>query len=195
MFNINDVFWTFQGEGQNWGRRALFVRMPFCNLACSWCDTSFNTFRKWSEKELSEFAQSESTRFAVITGGEPTMNKHTPGVIRVLKDLEFELAIESNGAFPIPDGIDFVTISPKRDNDYDVHPDAFERAREFKYVVDEGFDFKILDRHMKSEYGPRLSLSPEFGNFEKSMQMIRSYIILNPHWRFSLQTHKWLNIP
>jgi 7-carboxy-7-deazaguanine synthase len=193
--NINNVFWTIQGEGANWGRRALFVRMPFCNLACSWCDTSFNTFTKWTEEEFKNFAQAEPGRFAVLTGGEPSMNKHSPTVIQWLKDLGFEIAIESNGTFPIPYGIDFITVSPKRDADYDVHPDNWSRVNEFKYVVDEGFDFKILDRHKERQTSARLTLSPEFGKFKESIEQITNYIKENPEWRISLQTHKWMNIP
>lgn len=192
--SINDLFWTVQGEGANAGRRALFVRMPFCNLACTWCDTSFNTFKKWTDEEFLNFAQQEKGRFAVITGGEPTMNKHTPRVISLLKGLGFEIAVESNGSFPVPAGIDFVTVSPKRDADYDVHPDAMSKAHEFKYVVDEGFDFKILDRHGDEDWR-RYSLSPEFNKMSEVMPGILQYVKENPKWRISLQTHKWLKIP
>jgi 7-carboxy-7-deazaguanine synthase len=192
--NINDVFWTVQGEGENWGRRALFVRMPFCNLSCSWCDTSFNTFKKWTEAEFKQFAQLETGRFAVLTGGEPSMNKHSPVVIKWLKDLGFEIAIESNGTFPIPEGIDFITVSPKRDADYDVHPSNWDRVDEFKYVVDEGFDFKILERH-NNQHRPRLSLSPEYNNFHNSLKLITEYTKEHPRWRISLQTHKWMKVP
>lgn len=193
VLKINDVFWTHQGEGANSGRRALFIRMPYCNLACSWCDTTFDTYKNWSEVELIKFATEEQARFAVITGGEPSFNKDTPKVIRVLKGLGFEIAIESNGTFPIPKGIDFITVSPKRDAKYEVHPKTFLEAHEFKYVVDEGFDFKLLDRHNTSD-GRRYSLSPEFGQMQKSVKEIMSYIKEHPQWRISLQTHKWINI-
>lgn len=194
MININDVFWTFQGEGANAGRRALFVRMPFCDLKCSWCDTSFNSFKKWTIDELRNFASQESSRFAVITGGEPMLNKHTQIVIDILAALDFEIACESNGRHPIKEGINFVTISPKRDDNYFVHPDAFMFASEFKYVIDEGFDWKILERHNVLD-GKRYSLSPEYGRFDESMKEIFNYIKDHPEWRYSLQTHKILKIP
>ncbi len=191
---LNDIFWTFQGEGANWGRRALFVRMPFCNLHCEWCDTSFNSFKKWTDEAFLEFANQEQCRFAVITGGEPSINKDTPKVITLLKQAGFYLAIETNGTFPVPYGIDFITVSPKSDADYHVDEDTWRRADEFKYVVDEGFDFAVLDKH-DTENGKRYSLSPEFGNWEKSLARIYEYIKEHPQWRISLQTHKWLGIP
>ncbi|MFI5342851.1 MAG: 7-carboxy-7-deazaguanine synthase QueE [Chlamydiales bacterium] len=194
--NLNDVFWTFQGEGFFAGTRALFVRMPYCNLACSWCDTTFNTFTKWSDKEFRDFASQESSRFAVITGGEPMMNKHTPEVVRILKGLGFYIACETNGNFPIVEGIHWVTCSPKRDSNppYHVDDDLWQKVSEFKYVVDEGFDLSILDRHDPG-IGVRLSLSPEFNNKEKSLPVIYDYIKKHPNWKISLQTHKWMNIP
>lgn len=197
---INDVFYTIQGEGANAGRRSLFVRMPFCDLACSWCDTQFNTFTRWNENEFEKFASEGKCRFAVITGGEPTMHKHTPRVVNILKSLGYEIAIETNGHFPIPIRIDFVTVSPKRDVAKASQPpfyicdDAFENASEFKYVVDKGFDFGILDRHDVHD-GKRYSLSPEFGSFQESVQRILDFIRENPEWRLSLQTHKWIGIP
>jgi 7-carboxy-7-deazaguanine synthase len=193
ILRINDVFWTLQGEGANWGRRALFVRMPFCNLTCSWCDTQFNSFKKWTYDEFLDVAQSEPSKFAVLTGGEPMMNKQSPEVVKLLKSMGFEIACETNGMFPIIDGIDFATISPKRDSEYFVHDNNFSKAAEFKYVVDEGFNFSVLDRHKDSH--ARLYLSTEFGNFEKSVQLIIAYIKENPRWRLSLQTHKWIKVP
>lgn len=194
QLHINNVFWTFQGEGFHSGRRALFVRMPFCNLKCTWCDTEYNTFKLWSQDDLVEFALREKSRFAVITGGEPMMHKHTFWVIHILKQLGFEIACESNGTFPILPGIDFPTVSPKRDSQYKIHPEAMKWAKEFKYVIDEGFDWSVLERHDVHD-GRRYSLSPEFGRFRQSLEEIYDFIKSNPSWRISLQTHKWLEIP
>ncbi len=192
---INDLFFTFQGEGQNWGRRSLFVRMPFCNLACSWCDTQFNSYKQWTEEVFIEFAKQEACRFAVITGGEPTINKQVPRVITLLKELGFEIAIESNGTFPIPDGITFATVSPKRDAGFEIHQANFDygRVQEFKFVVDEGFEWSVLKNFEAT--GAKLTLSPEYGRFDESMKEIMAYIKENPQWRYSLQTHKILKIP
>ncbi len=191
---LNDVFWTFQGEGRNWGRRALFVRLPFCNLACAWCDTEYNSYKSWEEDQFEEFAKQESCRFAVVTGGEPTVNKQVKRVIELLKGLGFEIAMESNGTFPIPAGVDFATVSPKRDAGYEVHAEnlKFGAVHEFKFVVDEGFDWAVLKSFEGSD--AILSLSPEFNRFEKSLEEIFAYIKENPKWRISLQTHKWMKV-
>jgi organic radical activating enzyme len=192
-YKINDLFWTFQGEGREWGRRALFVRLPYCNLKCSWCDTEFNSFTKYTRKEFLDVLDQERSRFAVITGGEPMMNKQTPQIVAELQHRGFFIACESNGTFPIVDGIDFVTVSPKKDAQYKISADAFAKAHEFKYVVDEGFDFEMLKRHNTTD-GRRYSLSPEFNNFNQQVKVIENFIIDNPTWRLNLQTHKWIGV-
>jgi len=192
---INDVFWTVQGEGTHAGRAALFVRMPYCNLSCSWCDTSYNSHKVWTVEEFVEYAAKTNARFAVVTGGEPMMHKHTPRVVNWLQKLGFEIACETNGTFPIIDGIDFPTCSPKREANYMIHPEAWPKVREFKYVVDEGFDWSILERHAGERLDCRLSLSPEFGRFQQSVSEILAYISTHPRWRLSLQCHKWIGVP
>jgi len=195
LIKLVEYFHTFQGEGMNWGRRAFFVRIPFCNLSCSWCDTEFNKFERVEAEEFIKAAESEPCRFAVITGGEPAMSKETPKIIKILKDLKFEIAIESNGTFPIPDGIDFVTLSPKAQADFEMHPQAIRVANEIKVVVDEGFDTSILNsiEKLSDEY-VRLSLSPEWGNKDASLKIIEEFIKENPKWRISLQTHKIMGV-
>lgn len=194
QLHICDLFHTFQGEGKHAGRRALFVRMPFCNLSCSWCDTKFDTFEKYTDGEFMEFAAQEPHRFAVITGGEPMMHKHTPRIIKLLRRMGYEIACETNGSFPILDGIDWATCSPKKETGYLIHPEAWPKVQEFKYVVDKDFDFKVLERHDIAD-GKRYSLSPEFGNMQESLQSIFAFIKENPKWLVSLQTHKWMQIP
>jgi 7-carboxy-7-deazaguanine synthase len=200
LIKLVDLFWTLQGEGFHAGRRALFLRLPFCNLQCPWCDTEFNKFTEWNEEVVEQFALGEKSRFAVITGGEPSKSAELPKVIEILKAHKFEIAIESNGHFPIDSRIDFVTISPKRfhKTPYFICNDAFERADEFKYVVDEGFDWRVLERHndeIDFPKGRHYSLSPEFNRFEKSVEEIINYIKEHPQWKLSLQTHKIIKMP
>lgn len=195
---INDMFWTFQGEGSNAGTRALFVRLPFCNLQCSWCDTSYNTFLKMSIEDFKARATEEKSRFAVITGGEPTMNADLPMVVKLLKELGFRLAIESNGMGPVPEEIDFVTISPKRESGYNIFQPNLARINDLKVVVDEGFVWAVLDDLeglLSPFYETNLYLSPEYGQMKKSVDMISSYIKEHPQWKLNLQTHKWIGVP
>jgi len=197
---LNDLFWTLQGEGRWTGYRALFVRLPFCNYNCPWCDTDFDAFKKWSQADFEDFCTKESARFAVITGGEPLIHKDLHQVLKTLKSLGFTIACETNGSAPIPEAIDFATVSPKpytqkKHEPYYIHPEAWANADEFKYVVDDNFDFSILDKHENDSKERILSLSPEFTKMPEMTQRILNYIQENPKWRLNLQTHKWIDIP
>ncbi|MBY0316951.1 MAG: 7-carboxy-7-deazaguanine synthase QueE [Bdellovibrionales bacterium] len=198
---INDLFWTVQGEGRWTGHRALFVRLPFCNYNCPWCDTEFDSYTPMSEETFKEFASREPARFAVITGGEPLAHKDLPKILNILKSLGFFIACETNGSFPAPPEIDFVTVSPKpysknkNQEKYFIHEQTLPRVSEFKYVVDENFDFTILGRHNPKKKDVIYSLSPEFSRMKKNVETIMGFIEKNPDWKLSLQTHKWIDIP
>lgn len=200
LLKLNDLFWTLQGEGFHTGRRALFVRLPFCNYDCPWCDTEFNSYKDWTEKEFIDFLKKEPARFAVITGGEPLVNKQLARIIELLKQHNFYIACETNGSAPAPAEIDFVTTSPKaytkgNHEPYFIDPQILYSTSEWKYVVDENFDFDLLKRHQPYQNNTHYSLSPEYNTIKKSLNRILSFIAQNPHWKLSLQTHKWINIP
>ncbi len=201
-FHLNEIYWTFQGEGLHTGRRALFVRLPFCSLDCSWCDTSFKTYDTYSYEAVKNLASQEKARFCVLTGGEPSLHKHTPRIIKLLKSLNFQIAMESNACHEVPLGVDYLTLSPKRDSSqlkssegeaYYIHPEAYKKASEFKYVVDKGFDFQILLRH-KIDDGRHYYLSPEYSDMKSNLLQIMEFIQDHPGWKISLQTHKWIGI-
>lgn len=195
-FNLVDVFWTFQGESFNWGKRALFIRLPFCNLKCSFCDTEFNKYRKYTLDELTRLINIEPSRFVVITGGEPAMNKQLKIIISILKYNKFEIAIETNGMFELEDGIDFIVCSPKKESSYEIHEKNYSKINDLKIVVDDNFDWNIL-KHFEeqgSKYNWNLWLSPEYGRLAESVKEIEEYISKNPQWRLNLQTHKFIGI-
>lgn len=199
-FQINEVFWTLQGEGHFTGRRALFIRLPFCNYNCPWCDTEYDSYTPWTREKLLQVTQQESARFAVITGGEPLAHKHLPAIVDLLKEQDFFVACETNASFAPHPKIDFVTTSPKgytknKFEPYYIHPEIRHRTQEWKYVVDKKFDFAILQRHQDDPNDVYLSLSPEYGDMKANTQRILDYIKDHPRWRLSLQTHKWIDIP
>lgn len=209
---LNDLFYTVQGEGKNAGRAALFIRLPFCNLSCPWCDTEFDSFTEISDAELDKALETCASRFAVITGGEPAMNKETPRLLGILKDRGFEVAMESNGQFPVPDGVDHLTVSPKRwttkTGTAGPRPpfwfDPSNRPSELKLVFDEAMEGsvpgKIYEKWLRKEFSfkddsdPRFYLSPEWNAKERVCSKMVKYIQENPQWRVSLQSHKILGV-
>jgi organic radical activating enzyme len=158
---VSEVFGpTWQGEGPSLGRRAGFVRLGRCNLACTFCDTPY-TWR-WSdhdpEVELTtrtvDGVVAELTGMdvglVVVTGGEPLLQQsHLPALLRPLRAGGVDVEVETAGTLaPTAELVELVTrfnVSPKLANsgnplDRRLRPDvlrAFEATGKaaFKFVA------------------------------------------------------------
>jgi len=57
-------------------------------------------------------------------------------------------------------------------------------------------DFKFAEQQAERVGAEcKLFLQPEWSRREKLMPLIVEYVLQNPRWKASLQTHKYLNIP
>lgn len=83
---VSEIFGpTFQGEGPSTGRRAAFVRLGRCNLACAWCDTPYTwdwdrfdpavELRTISVDEVLARLDTIDAPLVVVTGGEPLIQQ------------------------------------------------------------------------------------------------------------------------
>lgn len=118
MFRVNDIFYSLQGEGRNTGRAAVFIRFAGCNLRCPFCDTEFNTYREMSGEEIlaevSSLVTSTEKPIIVLTGGEPTLQVDE-AFVDLLHSHGYYVAMESNGTRPAPRNLDWLTVSPKKE--------------------------------------------------------------------------------
>lgn len=190
-YRINDMFWSVQGEGFYLGRSALFIRLPGCNLACPWCDTKHNEERPVTITDIQHMARSQSSKLAVITGGEPLLNMTILGIIDVLKREGFYIACETNGTRPPVEGLNWITCSPKREANYEVNSELAERVNEYKFIVDEDFDFENVRK-----IGPRhvCWLVPEWNTQDKAIPRILEFIKTHPQWQLGCQAHKYQGV-
>ncbi|HYV99576.1 MAG TPA: 7-carboxy-7-deazaguanine synthase [Gemmatimonadaceae bacterium] len=124
--------------------------------------------------------------FVVCTGGEPLLQLDEP-LIDALHARGFEVAVETNGTQPAPNGLDWICVSPKSDA-----PLVLTRGDELKLVYPQakappekfsGLDFK------------NFSLQPMDGpNLAANTAAATDYCLAHPQWRLSLQTHKLLGL-
>jgi len=208
MYQVKEIFYTLQGEGMNAGRPAVFCRFAGCNLwsgqekdragaVCKFCDTDFvgidgtaggkfETAGALADTIAGQWPTEQGARrFAVLTGGEPALQADA-AFVSALHARGFEVAIETNGTLELPEGLDWVCVSPKADA-----PLKVKGGNELKLVYPQ--------RVAPSEY-EKLSfehflLQPMDGpealeNTERAV----AYCLQNPKWRLSLQTHKVLGI-
>ncbi len=209
-YAVKEIFYTLQGEGANVGRPAVFCRFAGCNLwsglerdrataTCQFCDTDFiGTDGLGGGKFASPEALAEAVartwtgngtaeRFVVCTGGEPLLQLDT-ALIAALHARGFKIAVETNGTIAAPVGIDWICVSPKAQAEL-----VQKRGHELKLVYPQagaeperfaGLAFE--HRFLQPMDGPaRVANS----------QAAVAYCLAHPHWRLSVQTHKYLGIP
>lgn len=194
---VMEAFYTIQGEGAHQGSAAYFIRLGGCDVGCVWCDVkdSWDADRhpQMSIESLVAKAAQYQARLAVITGGEPLI--HDLSVLtKALHNEKFVINIETSGAHPLSGQIDWICLSPKKFKA--PLDDIYPVANELKIIVYNRSDFKWAEEHAaKVSPDCKLYLQPEWGRSEKMLPQIIDYVKDHPHWRISLQSHKYMHIP
>ncbi len=209
---VKEIFYSIQGEGVQSGRPAIFCRFTGCNLwngkeverkssICSFCDTDFlgtngilggkyksaNSLTRAIYSQWPQKLKLKLKKFVIFTGGEPSLQIDS-NIIRSLHDLNFEIAIETNGTIPLPKGLDWICVSPKEGADLKV-----KSGNEIKLVVPQ--KNQNLDFYSKLDFDNFL-LQPMYGpNLEDNTRLAINLCKNNPIWKISLQTHKILFLP
>lgn len=211
-YAVKEIYYTLQGEGAQTGRPAVFLRFAGCNLwsgreedregaVCRFCDTDFVGIdgpgggRFSSAAALARAVAQRWPRpvtqrgrpFVVVTGGEPLLQLDE-ALLEALHREGFEVAVETNGTLPPPEGIDWLCVSPKAGA-----PLVVTRGDELKLVYpQEGIDPAQFE---ELEFG-HFFLQPMDGpDRERNTELALRYCLEHPRWRLSLQTHKLLGIP
>lgn len=188
ILQVNEIFWSIEGEGVRVGEPTTFVRLSRCNLRCPFCDTDFDDHVEMTLAEIAAAVAVHPARWVCLTGGEPLAQNLEP-LARRLTAAGYRLHLETNGTLsPDPrlfDLIEHWTVSPKR---YPVAP-GFQRITELKYVVGRSF----REERVQEELARWIYLQPESSEpryVERSLEILRRH----PHWRLSCRVHKWLDL-
>ncbi len=206
MYAIKELYYTIQGEGYHTGRPAVFCRFSGCNLwtglekdrenaICKFCDTNFwgtdgLNGGKYTLEALVQMIKSVHPNgqeiFVVFTGGEPALQLDEP-LVSALHDIGAILSIETNGTLSLPDGLDWITVSPKANTEILVTK-GNELKLVFPQIENQPQQYEDLDFE-------HLYLQPMDGlTVEESTKRCIQYCKENPQWKLSLQTHKILGI-
>lgn len=196
-YPVMESFYTIQGEGFYQGRAAYFIRLGGCDVGCFWCDVkdSWDVTRhpEIPVEQLVREASSHPGRMAVITGGEPLLHDCAP-LTEALKNAGFQTNIETSGSSPLSGQWDWICLSPKKFKA--PLPENLPLANELKVVIYNKSDFQWAEEHaMQVSSGCKLYLQPEWEKSREMTPLIIDYIKENPQWEFSLQLHKFINVP
>jgi 7-carboxy-7-deazaguanine synthase (Cx14CxxC type) len=207
-YSVKEIFYTLQGEGLRAGRPAVFCRFAGCNLwsgreqdraqaVCRFCDTDFvgtdgtagGKYREAAELARTIAAQwpaGQGHRYVVLTGGEPLLQVDA-ALLDALHAEGFEIAVETNGSLPAPEGIDWICVSPKAGA-----PWVQTRGQELKLVYPQP---GLLPDAVAGVDFEHYLLQPMDSPLRAShTRAAIAYCQAHPRWRLSLQTHKILEI-
>lgn len=209
-YSVKEIFYTLQGEGTHAGRPAVFCRFSGCNLwsgreadrpsaICKFCDTDFvgtdgelgGKYR--DSKHLAETINSlwpdiyPQSKFVVFTGGEPLLQLDT-ALIASMHAAGFEIAIETNGTLSVPEGVDWICVSPKAGAELNVR-----QGNELKVVIPQAGQVLADYEALKFDH---FYVQPMDGpDVDRNTRLAIELCKKNPKWKLSLQTHKLLQIP
>lgn len=196
MLPLMEEFYTIQGEGFHTGKAAYFIRIGGCDVGCHWCDVKESWNAKLHPPTSSDSIVANVIKYAntvVITGGEPLMWE-LDYITNALQANNIKTHIETSGAYKLSGTWDWICLSPKKTK----LPlaEIYLKCNELKVIVFNKNDFKFAEEQAaKVGTNCELFLQPEWSNREKMMPLIVDYVMKNPKWKVSLQTHKYLNIP
>ena len=196
MLPLMEEFYTIQGEGFYTGTAAYFIRIGGCDVGCHWCDVKESWNAELHPPTSIDLIVANARKYAdtvVVTGGEPLSWDMTL-LTQKLKDQNLKVHIETSGAYELSGAWDWICLSPKK-NKLPTQT-VYEKADELKVIIFNKHDFIFAEEQAeKVNKNAILFLQPEWSKKEEMTPLIVDYVMNNPKWRVSLQTHKYLNIP
>lgn len=192
---------TIQGEGYWVGAPVDFIRLAGCPVGCPWCDTGYGDGGMNLPRQVRSFedlmAELRSPR-VVISGGEPFIYAQLPALINTIEATGRTVSIETSGSFwqEISNSV-WVTLSPKHhvNPKYPVVPFMWKRASEIKLVIETGTELEFYAQYLELNPQIPVFLQPEWTQRDRTFPLVLDLLKQLPHYRLSVQLHKYLKVP
>ena len=194
---LMEAFYTIQGEGFYTGSSAYFLRIGGCDVGCHWCDVKeswdVETHPTTKVEEMILPILEYPSDTVVVTGGEPLM-WNMFYLTQSLKVNGLKTHLETSGSHKLSGEWDWICLSPKK---FQKPLETIKPlADELKIIVKNKSDFMWAEeQRVGVSEKCKLYLQPEWSNKEDMIPLIIDYVMANPEWQISLQTHKYLHIP
>lgn len=87
------------------GKVAAILFLPYCNMSCAYCHNKVLLEQEVphvEEEEVLSFLKKRSGILdgVVITGGEPTLHRELPELIKKIKSFSYSIKLDTNGTNP-----------------------------------------------------------------------------------------------
>ena len=206
---VQSIFATFQGEGPFVGYPSVFIRLGGCNLACTFCDTEFESFKEIKLNDILEqvemLAKSKDSgqrirNLVVITGGEP-FRQPIALLCDSLLNRGFEVQIETNGTLyrPVHKSVHIICSPKNTGNGYgQIREDLLERITALKFIISASINlYDHIAEVGQSKFDIPIYLQPmdEYDQ-DKNLQNMKHTVKLADKIgaRICVQMHKYLGI-
>jgi len=205
---INEIYQSIQGESTWAGERCVFVRLTFCDLRCTYCDTEYAFYegKKTLLKEIADLVATFRCPLVEITGGEPLLQKNVLPLMSMLADAGHTVLLETSGAHDISDVdprvhriMDLKTPgSGEVDKNLWSNIDHLTARDEVKFVIGSREDYEWSREKMRhfnlTKRCRAVLFSPIFGRIDPR-QIVEWILSDKLDVRFQLQMHKFIWSP
>jgi 7-carboxy-7-deazaguanine synthase len=204
MLKVNEIYYSIQGESSKAGLPCVFVRLTYCNLRCSYCDTEYAFYEgtDLSIDSIIEQIKKYNCNLVELTGGEPLFQSESIELMNRLCDDGFEVMLETGGSLPIKDVNQQVMIilDLKCPSSNMMKKNLYENLQyikptdEIKFVMGTREDYEwskeiIKKYNLEGKCG--LLASVVFGSLEP-LKVVEWILEDNLKIRFQLQMHKFI---
>ncbi|HMD13477.1 MAG TPA: radical SAM protein [Bacteroidota bacterium] len=201
---INEIFHSIQGESSFSGLSCVFVRLTFCNIRCSYCDTEYAFYEgiEMSVDEIVQKVHSYDCKLVEITGGEPLFQPNVHELMKRLCDEEYEVLIETGGSLDVSTVdrrvkkiVDFkCPSSAMMKKNLWKNVEYLQKGDEVKFVIGTREDYEWSKKMMHDfaiEQKCSVLMSVVFGDLEP-VQLVEWILSDKLPVRFQLQAHKYI---
>ena len=204
ILKVNEIFKSIQGESTYSGLPCIFIRLTYCNLRCTYCDTeyAFHEGKDMSIREILNHIKPMKTKLVEVTGGEPMLQDNTIPLMRELLEKNYDVLLETSGAISLKNVpsevkkiVDFkCPSSAMSDRNLWSIIDELNDKDEVKFVIGDQQDYqwtksKINEYNLNQKW--TVLLSPVFEKI--SLEKLAEWILEdNLDVRLQLQMHKYI---
>ncbi|NYT26711.1 MAG: 7-carboxy-7-deazaguanine synthase QueE [Candidatus Thiodubiliella endoseptemdiera] len=200
--NINEIFYSLQGEAREVGLPTVFVRLTGCPLRCTYCDTeyAFKGNNLLNIDDILNKVKKYNTQYVCVTGGEPLAQTNCHILLDRLVKENYRVSLETSGSIDIGDinpGVSIVMdVKTPSSNESDKNRynniEKLKTKDQLKFVIGSKADFdwsvEILNKYQATA---EVLFSPVFNTVMPS-ELAQWILDAQLNVRLQVQLHKLL---
>ncbi len=204
MLKVNEIYYSIQGESSKAGLPCVFVRLTYCNLRCTYCDTEYAFYegKDLNIEDIINEVKKFNCNLVEITGGEPLFQQESVELMKQLCDKGFYVMLETGGSLPVQDVDNRVKIimdlkcpsSGMVKKNFYQNINYLKPGDEVKFVIGTKEDYEwtkdIIQKHNLTEKCEVL-FSVVFGMLQP-VRLVEWILEDKLKVRFQLQMHKFI---